>query len=583
MNFIIRILLLSLIVMFLSACGGDGSGSGKSGGSQQNTFNDESLVIGSYIAGCVYSQYSESQPIEDIIELDCRDISFDGLEGIQYLTSLEVLKFNVSDTYGMYQTDLDVLAQSQALKELYINNDYNYRNLDFSVLKSMTTLEHFTFIDDESTDLSFLKEFTHIKHLILNIPYDYELESGLKQYFDVALASNDLEFVEQMTWLEGLVLPVNSDAIPDLSALVNLKTLVLAVSSTVSDLSSLSALTNLEILDIHVFQHDWGLFDAIAVSNTDFLDSLVNLEILSLQGLLVHDFNFVEAMHNLSAFSYDIDWCSSAVCDVDISDLSAFNELTNLEYFKLKYNSRPSLAVDLSELPLAKLRYLYLSSMLITDISDLNGMSELSVLHADLVSLDATTLTVPLLPKLVEFHWNSNQINSLNIVSDMPLLEAIEVKNLFYLTDFNISGCLPSLNSMLIESTELVYSEIEGFLGVSGRCSEHLQNLSWLELSDNPSLTRIGDVSHLTTLKHLDLSDNDIQFGLFGLSSLVNLETLNLRLNDGINDVKFSFNILESMNDLARLDLVGTSIPCSQIETWANSESGSGIWVVDSC
>ena len=184
------------------------------------------------------------------------------------------------------------------------------------------------------------------------------------QYLEVH--DNRISSIAPLSGLTNIThLDLNNNIIRDLSpltALVNVKWLDLhdeGAGSTISDLSPLAGMTQLEFL--HMYRHP--------ISDISVLAGLTNLKDLDISDNQISDISPLSNLTKLKLLNLEQ--------NSGISDLSALSGLTNLEELGLQANQ----VSDISALAgLTKLKRLYFSGNQIRDISAFATLTQLNIL-----------------------------------------------------------------------------------------------------------------------------------------------------------------------------------------------------------
>ncbi len=291
-------------------------------------------------------------------------------------------------------------------------------------------------------------------------------------------------------------------------------------SNSISNITPLSGLTNLDTLDL-----SYNI-----ISDVSTLSGLTNLTYLNLRSNEISDVSVVSNLTNLTTL-----WLYSN----SISDVSALSGLTSLEQLYLHDNS----ISDVSPLSgLTNLEVLWLDNNNISDISPLSGLTNLESLdlHNNSIS-DVSALSG--LTSLKSLFLYNNSISDVSALSSLTYLE-------WLVLDYNFISDVSALSGLTsLDRLHLSYNVI---LDVSGLSD--LTSLEWLDLSNN-NISDLSPLSDLTSLEWLDLSNNNIS-DVSGLSGLTNLRTLALQHNT-VSDL--SPLPLSGMPNLRELWLAGNT------------------------
>ncbi len=213
-------------------------------------------------------------------------------------------------------------------------------------------------------------------------------------------------------------------------------------SNTVSNLSALSGLTNLNIL--------W--LSSNNISDISALSALTNLNMLNLNSNNISDISALSALTNLT-------WLD--LYNNNISDISALSTLTQLTSLWLSNNN----ISDISALStLAQLASLNLQNNDISDIYVLSGLTQLTdlILHSNNIS-DISALSG--LTNLNTLNLSSNNISDISALSGLTQLTSLDLYNnnisdLSPLLALNLTGTQWNSTGLYLANNPLSYTSI---------------------------------------------------------------------------------------------------------------------------
>lgn len=299
--------------------------------------NLQELTIDSYIGSTSVSDLSPLSGLTKLTKLHIVTKSVTSLESIKNLTKLQELY--LQDHGQCKISDISQLANFKDLKDLGIGVTESVtsleplRNLDklenlliwgskFSDLSPLTgrDLKELHIREYTGKDISVISKFRHLSEL--EITYGH----GIK----------DISFLKEFTNLKRLLLPTSK--VSDISPLKNLTNLEqLDISSSDSDLKPLSGLTKLRILGVSGEFSDLkplsGLTNLthlyLSSDNLSNLKPIENLNKLDYIHLFAWNLKNIAPLSKLKALS----WVTIACCKniEDYSPLKDLPKLTNLE------------------------------------------------------------------------------------------------------------------------------------------------------------------------------------------------------------------------------------------------------------
>lgn len=357
-------------------------------------------------------------------------------------------------------------------------------------------------------------------------PKDHKLDLSKLKISKIS----EIENLNKLSNLKILVLTFNNiEKIESIDNLSDLEELYLN-ENCIEEIENLNSLNNLKILDLG------GNF----ISKIQDLDNLIHLKKLELGGNRISKIEGLKNLKSLEELTLDINF--------EISEVNGLDTLINLQVLSIEANQITKISglenlinlqkLDLSNNQITKiekvdnlinLNSLNLFANQISKIENLNKLSNLEVLDlshnqiSDIEGLDK-------LIKLRNLYLNENKISEIKGLDQLTNLRD------FVLFRNNISR-IEGLNNLinlrgLFIGNNLI-SKIEG-LG-------SLSKLKTLELHHN-QIIKIEQLNNLINLQKLNMEHNQIEI-IEGLDNLTNLNYLNLEANnitDGKEFIKLS-------------------------------------------
>ena len=405
-------------------------------------------------------------------------------------------------------------------------------------------------------DYSFIQVLTKDKPIILAKPNSFNVEkiNGLQieikigpgggTAYKIDLASYPDDVILELRDLEwGLLLLINnteylliSSSLIDLSplaGLTNLITLDLTDSFSLIDLSPLAGLTNLSTLNLD---------SCTSLSDLSPLAGLTNLSSLNLRnGFKLIDLSPITGLTNLS--DLNLDSCTS---HIDLSPLADLTKLSDLNLIGTRGDLRH--LANLSNL--INLNLCYCSSL--SDLSPLAGLTNLITL--DFFSCSSLSDLSPLAGLKNLSYLSLSSCDSLSDLSPLVGLTNLTTLDLCLcdsLSDLSPLAGLRNLSSLDLSSCDSL-SDLSPLAG--------LRNLITLNLSSCKSLSDLSHLSGLTNLSTLDLSSCTSLIFVKHLAKLKNLIDLNLSSSGNIRD----FEELINCPNLKKVEWIEKAI-CSYV------------------
>ncbi len=379
--------------------------------------------------------------------------------GQEYSTALEKLDLSDQD---LTDGDLISLGEMSNLKEL--NLEGNRQISDLMPLADLHTLESLALpIPSEVTDLSPIAGLNSLKTLsIQENQSNAQPVSKIGDYSPIASLEN----------LEKLDLSVtNLKDLSFVSGLGGLKSLSLAGSLAIPDLTALKDLSQLETLDIY----------AGGLGNPAGIEGLTQLRHLELG-------------NESTAFQ--------------MKDLSVLSGLTNLEYLRVDADGLESFH-GMEQLANLKEAYFWGSSATYLDVSPLGGLSQLQILR--LPDRSGGNNMPP---------YSADGLSGLSGLRELTMNSAAQslepLRNLTGLTKLSIAG----------NSCPGAFQSLEPLSGLTGLQSLDVQFCRSTAIDLSP----LAGLTQLASLSIESFSPSDPVENLSALSGLTGLKTLVLNL-----------------------------------------------------
>ncbi len=522
------------------------------------------------------NRISDISPLENLTNLRSLYLSDNQISDISILTSL----INLMDL-GLTNNainDIPDLSNSDALFNLYLGkNNIN----DISILSNVQSIRRIDLSDNQINDITPLSNLTLIRSVNLsnNLVSNASVLENFIAIESLYLENNEISnisFLENLTNLKYLYLRTNQ--IEDISVIENqtgLRSLHLD-QNLIDDISPITQLNELNWLDLAENPSNSSTFceDILQIKDNNPHINLTFTEptISPICGFdLIQDMHLKQAVEDALGITDPICKDLEKLTTLDLTDLSVnVSELEcaiNLESLNLKS------AYIRGELPLSrmkKLRYLnlsssffpffsnseidydalgqltdlkelYLTSFSPKDLSFLENLTNLEILHlrSDKDFIDLTSLNN--LTKLRDLYLREKQLDDLSFLDYMPDLEILDLSG-------NSITNVPALSNLTqLKELDLSYNNISQIVILN------IPSLEILDLMDN-QLTDISGLSNLTSLLELDLMVNQIS-DITPLSQLTELKRLKLNHNL-ISDA----TPLKHLNQLEQLQLSSNQI-----------------------
>ena len=542
--------------------GGGGGGTAGGGGSDDGPPLKKAPVPSITIAGETYSTD------ERRLELENRGLTDEDIQDLRYMINLTYLNLegnditDVSPLSGLTEltnlrlsnnriTDVSPLAGLTNLE--YISLQENPGLSDLSPLAGLVNVEEISLYSLPITDVSFLSEWTKLKHL---------------QFGDIGNA--DLSVLSGLTNLNSLYINGSNNTISGLSFLAGmtkLQTLSIQGYLDITDLSPLSELKQLRELSITTAGS--GAIE-IRTSNLDALSGLTNLEDIRLDVSGLEDLSGLSGLSGLtSLYLYG---------SQNDPDLSALSNLTGLQELDISASSRETGIYEKDLSFLSQMRELRDVRVVIHGLESFSGMENLTALtdlqlQGDFYITDLSPMSGLKQLRNVYLGQGGNSfglsdlkalsglsnMESFTIDADLHSLEGVEgmtsLKELnFYGTIFtsDLSPLSALTKLQILYLPNPAYGEIAEPYDISALAS--LTELRQLRLSaDVKSLVPLAELKKLESLElyHSNNFEQGEGISLEPLGSLSGLNTLALYPDDLIDDLSF----ISGLSNLRTLDI----------------------------
>lgn len=479
--------------------------------------------------------------------IDLSNLGLTSIKGIQYLTTVRVLKLSGNDFPAKDTNGLEYLASLTKLEQLDLSYS-KISSLPSNILLNMYNIEGIDLSHNNLTNLDFLKVDRALYSLSDLFVHDNDLIDISGLIYDDG-TGNDGATIYRSTIPNVKRLTLNrknesqySNEVLDISPLSyanNVAVLWLA-NHNISDITPLASCKYLETLDL-------ANNDIYALnSNNDGLESITNLTCMR---KLVLDNNRITTIRSLRKL-VNLEYLS--LSDNQISNLDKYlSRVANLVVLNLNNNQLSTF--DASYFP--QLTFLYLENNQLARISGLatvapanptensEGKTGLIELRLNGNIIDSGTeneaeLYLPYISQLTNLRYLSlsgNNVGKLEFLSELKKLEHLE------LADANVCQSYQVKDYEDPNTGETVMKEVDNLSNLY-----NLTSLTVLDLSGNEELTDISALANagggLVKLECLYLDKR------LGVKEVENGETIYYEYNPITN--------LSSLNDMPRLTVL---------------------------
>lgn len=238
-----------------------------------------------------------AEELASLETLNCRSLSIESIEGLEYCTHLTDLDISLNLIY-----DVSPLENLSALTKLNIAGN-PVSGSDLSVLGKLVNLIYLDFSNTRTTNIEVVSGFTKLTEL----------------YFDTNLV-HDISVLSNISSLK--ILSFYENRVSSLDPLINLVGLThfMCAENNISDLSPLAGMQNLVELNARTNEK---ISDISVLKNMKLMQSLVVSE------NAISDISVVAGMPELTVF-----YANSNL----LSDVSPLLQLENLQVAELHYN-----------------------------------------------------------------------------------------------------------------------------------------------------------------------------------------------------------------------------------------------------
>lgn len=381
-------------------------------------YNEELDIV--IPAGATEAVISDSLLAQGIREALGKEEGVITPEDLASLTELDLSHYGISDLTG-----LEYCINLESLIVFYIVD-----NPDISALSGLTKLKALSLHVSGNTDLTPISNLINLNSLEISSldPIDISPILTLPNITELSLdwpASLDITCLQNFPQLTSLTLYADPE-ITDITPITSLNLTELVLSTSVSDISPLALLNNLQsltladsyITDISPLTelHQLGYLYLDIDRDADFspLSQLNLLKSLILSRHHIRDLSMLSELNDLEFLVLDRN---------DITDLTPLSELTKLTHLELDFND----VTDLTPLSsLTELQHLSISYIETSDMTPLAPLTNLRVLH--IVSNDMSDISVIANFKyLEELYLSSNEITDISALRDLTELRDLSI------------------------------------------------------------------------------------------------------------------------------------------------------------
>lgn len=350
----------------------------------------------------------------------------ESLEGIDSFTNLERLSL-----YGGHLTDLTELVKLKNLKSLKLENCDDIT--DFSFLSVMTQLEELYVQSEGIRDIGFVEGMANLKKLtvshtnVLNLNGLSGKESLTSLKVERCYEMKDCSSIGSLTNLEELYLDVPYGCEkPDLSALTNLKTLMLGGFDQISFIRNFGALETLSL-------EGCGIEDPSAFS------SLVNLKDLKCSRVYGDMAGWKFAMQLPALVKLDLTGVGT------YEDISGLFGIPTLETLIL---NGVECEINFDKLVAnPSLKRLEMNGIKLYKNVKISGGGGITYVDYDTVTLDEHTDFIAAYTGLESIRITGNKLTQINFAASLPELKTLDISD-NYITDLKPLELLKKLETV---------------------------------------------------------------------------------------------------------------------------------------
>ncbi len=375
-----------------------------------------------------------------------------------------------------------------------------------------------------------------LSRLIIDFPVqDYFLQSCIDQH----AIENGWQTLDEVTALNCPGLGISSlEGLQSFNKLTSLN----VADNSIYDFTAISSLIDLQVLDLSYT----GFWDVLLLARNESLESIFingNYSISCVDpdaGPFTYSELTSSCLNLISNLVFEDPGLQSCVQDMASSEHWLTREEANL-LFCYFYDISSLNGID--QLP--NVQYLYLAYNSITDLSPLAGLYQLYHVSLD-HNPDVDTGTFPYMYNLGSLSMAGANLQSLDFITSAPYLsyayfsdnaisDLSPLSNLFNLSDLYLSQNQVSDLSPLVSLSSLYNLDIANNLISDLSAIEGLTNLRYIYAREN-TISNIEPLHNLFFLAYLDLSYNLVS-SIRPLESLINLTEIYLFGNSDITCV----------------------------------------------
>lgn len=405
MKKVVRFFLMTLMLVSLVACSGNGSNS-----NAVVVFNDD--VLESMIRTAMEKPEGDIL-VSDALAITEFDFRMDGNDwSLPRINNLDALK---------YFTNLTKLDLSWALQ----NGEDTFADVEISGLSTLTNLEYLQLACVNVSDISPLSNLTSLKGLVLWGDKRIEDISPLASLTNLEAVELKNNFIGDLTPLAGLsklnYVDVSNNIIVDVSPLAglsNLKELYVS-ENLISDYTPLSGISsNLEKRD----------FEPVAKPQPiDFKDAVLEQKVRQALNIPAGDIT-INDTKDITELNFGNSWEDSTKTEMQISDISGLKYFPNLFKLELFFNNIEWIDVVRG---LPNLGFLDLNGNKVSDIAGLSRCPNLVALNLSGCKCYTQGLApLATLTRLESLDLSfSPAIGSVEVLSGMTSLQSLNLTN----------------------------------------------------------------------------------------------------------------------------------------------------------
>ena len=483
------------------------------------------------------SDLSPLAQLSSLKSLGIQQARIDNLQAIGSLTQLESLNL-----WGNQIQNLDAVQHLTQLRNLGLAHNHI---TDISLLSHLPNLESLELQRNQIESIHLLRNLPSLAHLHLSNNKIKDV-SGIDKFPQLAtldLCDNQVVNINPLQHLPSLqVLVLRNNHIKELQLLsggfTELHTLYISNNKLeklsikglprLKEISATSADTEITELVIEALPCIAALeFNGLKIQKAHFIN-LPQLHKLNLENNVLTQLS----LQNLSSLSE---------LKLDNNQLKSIDVLGKVENLKKVDLTRNNHFDDIDFLAIQKdLQVLMLATTKVSDITFVENLSKLKFLDISITLVRDFKPLGKITQQLEGLHLSNLQISDLSFLKNFTNLKQLVLRaNLF--GDITPLTCLNDLEFLDLSQNQKI---------TDYRVLSVLSQLKILRLTDN-QLTDISFIASLRQLINLEVDKNKVQ-NVIPLKALSNLKYLNLRENK-VENLPWSF--LQSLPDLERINL----------------------------